>query len=149
MAYGDLPDAVLFACNMNAVRSPIAAGLMRHLFGRKVYVASAGVRPGTNDHFAEAVMEEIGIDLSGHRPQSFDDLQDTSFDVVISLTPEAHHTALELTRTMAVEAEYWPTMDPSLQLGSREQKISAYRACRDALLKRIKERFDYLGSPKV
>lgn len=122
---------------------------MRYLFGRRVYVASAGVRPGERDHFAETVMEEIGIDLSTHEPHSFADLHDTSFDVVVSLTPEAHHQALELTRTMAVEAEYWATLDPTLVGGSREQRLEAYRDCRDTLMKRIKERFDVPGAPLI
>ncbi len=146
---GDLPGAVLFACSMNSVRSPMAAGILRHLAGRRIYVRSAGVRPGETDHFATEVMNEIGIDISGHEPRSFDDLQDTTFDLVISLAPEAHHQALELTRTMSVEVEYWPTMDPTLTSGQREQILDAYRACRDTLFKRIKERFDIVGAPKV
>lgn len=149
MAHGDLPGAVLFACNMNAVRSPMAAALMHHLFGQRVYVASAGVRPGEKDHLAIAVMEEMGIDLNDHMPQSFAELSDTSFDLVISLTPEAHHTAMELTRAMAVDAEYWPTLDPTLETGNREQKLEAYRACRDNLFKKIKTRFQVGGAPIV
>jgi protein-tyrosine-phosphatase len=145
-----LPGAVLFACNMNAVRSPMAAALFQHLAGRRVYVASAGVRPAAEpDHFAAAVMDEIGIDISKHRPHSIDDLNDTSFDLVVSLAPEAHHKALEMTRTMAVDVEYWPTMDPTAAAGSREQILDAYRAVRDGLMKRIKARFPLYGAPKV
>jgi len=143
--YGeDLPDSVLFACNMNAVRSPIAAGLMRHLYGKFVYVESIGVRQGDLDPFAVTVMDEIGIDISRHAPRDFADLLDTSFDMVISLTPEAHHKALELTRTMAIEALHWPTLDPTVITGNREQMLDAYRQVRDALLTRIKQQF---GSP--
>ena len=98
---------------------------MRQFYGSKVFVASAGVRMSEIDPFAVAVMEEIGIDLSRHRPQSFDALEDTSFDLVVSLSPEAHHRALELTRTMALEAEYWPTQDPSVVSGSRQQVLEA------------------------
>jgi protein-tyrosine-phosphatase len=144
-----LPAAVLFACNMNAVRSPMAAALLQHLAGRRTYVESAGVRPGEPDHFAAAVMDEIGIDISHHRPHSLDDLNDTSFDLVITLAPEAHHKALEMTRTMSVEVEYWPTPDPTAAVGSREQILDAYRAVRDALLRRIKQRFPYYGTPQV
>ncbi len=146
---GDLPGAVLFACSMNAVRSPMAAGLLRHLAGRRSYVRSAGVHTGQIDPFAHAVMEEMGIDLSTHEPKTFDDLQDTSFDLVVSLAPEAHHKALELTRTMAVDVEYWPTIDPSMAAGSREQILNSYRACRDGLLARIKDRFGLTGAPTV
>jgi len=145
----DLPGAVLFACNMNAVRSPMAAALFRHLARSRVYVESAGVRAGEPDPFAIAVMEEIGLDIAGHRPHMIVELFDTSFDVVVSLTPEAHHQALEMTRTMAVEAEYWPTLDPTLAGGSREQIMDAYRKCRDGLLERIKARFPFPGAPHV
>lgn len=138
---GDLPSAVLFACTQNAIRSVMAAALMRHFYGHKVYVASAGVRPGERDLFVAAVMDEMGIAVGKHRPQSFADLEDSSFDVVISLSPEAHHRALEMTRTMAIEAEYWPTIDPSVTAGSREQILDSYREVRDSLLRKIRARF--------
>lgn len=145
-----LPGAVLFACNMNSVRSPMAAALFRHLAGRRAYVESAGVRPAEEiDPFAAAVMDEIGIDISQHEPKGFDDLQDTTFDLVITLAPEAHHQALELTRTMAVDVEYWPTPDPTAAAGSREQILDVYRAVRDGLMKRIKARFPFYGAPNV
>ena len=137
----DLPGAVLFACSQNAIRSPMAAGLMKHFYGHAVHVASCGVRTGEADPFMRTVMDEIGIDLGRHRPQSFADLEDTSFDLVISLSPEAHHQALELTRTEAIEAEYWPTIDPSVTMGSRDQILDSYRAVRDSLAKRIRARF--------
>lgn len=138
---GDLPGAVLFACTQNVIRSVMAAALMKHFYGHKVYVASAGVRPGERDPFVTAVMDEMGIDVSKHRPQSFADLEDSSFDVVVSLSPEAHHRALEMTRTMAIEAEYWPTMDPSAAAGSREQILESYRDVRDTLMRKIRSRF--------
>jgi protein-tyrosine-phosphatase len=144
-----LPGAVLFACTENAIRSPIAAALMRHLYGSKVFVASVGVRAGELDPFVATVMEEIGIDMTRHRPQSFEDLDDTSFDLVVSLSPEAHHRALELTRTMAIEAEYWPTIDPTATVGSREQILEAYRSVRDGLFKRIKAQFGPLSARGV
>lgn len=145
----DVPSAVLFACSENAIRSPMAAGLMRHFYGSKVFVSSVGVRTGDIDPFVVAVMDEIGIDMSRHRPQSFDDLQDTSFDVVVSLSPEAHHRALEMTRTMAIEAEYWPTQDPSVVSGSREQLLDAYRGVRDGLTQKILSRFGTLAARGV
>ena len=137
----ELPGAVLFACTLNAVRSPIAAALMRHLYGKFVYVRSAGVRAGEADPFAAQVMEEFGITLGTHRPQSFEDLEDESFDLVITLSPEAHHRALELTRTSAVEVEYWRTLDATAYEGSRAQRLSVYREVRDDLLRRIQARF--------
>ncbi|MGC8536552.1 MAG: low molecular weight phosphatase family protein [Rhizomicrobium sp.] len=137
----ELPGAVLFACTLNAVRSPIAAALMRHLYGKFVYVRSAGVRAGEADPFAAQVMEEFGMTLGTHRPQSFEDLEDESFDLVITLSPEAHHRALELTRTSAVEVEYWRTLDATAYEGSRAQRLSVYREVRDDLLRRIQARF--------
>ena len=133
--------AILFACTMNAVRSPMAAALMRHLGAKGLYVESAGVRAGALDPLAVEAMEEIGLEIGRHRPRRFEDLEDGSFDLVITLSPEAQHKAVELTRTAATEVEYWPTMDPTAVEGSREQRLAAYRAVRDQLLERLKRRF--------
>jgi protein-tyrosine-phosphatase len=146
---GGLPGAVLFVCTMNAIRSPMAAAILGYLAGRRVYVASAGVRAGDKDAFIAEVMDEIGIDVSRHAPRTLQELQDTSFDLIVSLSPEAHHQALELTRTMAVDVEYWPTLDPSYVEGNREQRRDAYRALRDQLFKKIKRRFGFEGGPTV
>ena len=138
------PLAVLFACGLNSVRSPIAAGLFAQLFGRAIYVGSAGVRKGELDPFAVAAMAEIGIDISRHKPVTFEELEEwegLNFDVIITLSPEAHHRAMELSRTSAVEIEYWPTADPTVVEGNREQRLAAYRQLRDQLLARIRERF--------
>jgi len=136
---------------MNSVRSPMAAAILRHLAGRRAYVESAGVRAGGLDAFAVAAMDEIGIDISRHTPRTLRDLHDTSFDLIVSLSPEAHHQALELTRTMAVDVEYWPTFDATLLVGSagREQILQAYRDVRDGLFRRIKRRFGFEGGPSV
>ena len=142
------PQAVLFACGLNAVRSPIAAGLFKHLFGRTAYVGSAGARKGELDPFAVAVMEEIGLDIAKHRPMTFEELDDwegLNFDLIVTLSPEAHHKALDLTRTVAADVEYWPTADPTGIEGSREQRLDAYRAVRDQLMTRIKARFGGTG----
>jgi len=139
---GELPGSVLFACTQNAVRSPMAEGILKHLFGHRIFVDSAGVRGTVADPFMIEVMDEIGIDMSRHRSKSFDDLEDSSFDLVITLSPEAQHKAIELTRTMACDVEFWNTFDPTAMQGSREQILDAYRAVRDGLMRRIKERFD-------
>ena len=146
-----LPGAVLFVCSMNSVRSPMAAAILRHLAGRRLYVESAGVRAGGPDAFAGAVMEEIGIDITRHTPHTLRELYDTTFDLIVTLSPEAHHQALELTRTMAVEVEYWPTFDATMLVGhaSREQVLQAYREVRDQLFRRIKQRFALEGGPSV
>jgi protein-tyrosine-phosphatase len=138
------PQAVLFACGMNAVRSPMAAALFRHLFGRSIYVASAGVRQGELDPFAVIAMEEVGLDIAKHHPMTFEELEDwegLNFDLIVTLAPEAHHKALELTRTIAADVEYWPTPDPTVAEGSRGQRLESYRAVRDHLMRRIKDRF--------
>src|SRR6266436_3406947 len=138
------PQAVLFACGLNSVRSPMAAALFRHLLGRAVYVGSAGVRRGELDPFAVAVMDEVGLDISKHRPMTFEELEDwegLNFDLIVTLSPEAHHKALDLTRTIAADVEYWPTPDPTIQEGNREQKLQAYREVCDGLLLRIRKRF--------
>lgn len=138
---GGRPQSVLFACSRNAVRSPMAEAIARQLYGREIFIASAGVRPGELDPFAVAAMDEIGIDIGRHRPHSFADLEDDSFDIIITLSPEAHHTALEYTRTMAVDVIYWPTADPTAVDGSRDQKLAAYRDVREGLARGIREAF--------
>jgi protein-tyrosine-phosphatase len=142
------PQAVLFACALNAVRSPIAAGLFQQMFGKSIYVASAGVQKGELDPFAVAVMDEIGVDIARHKPMDFEELEDLeglNFDLIVSLSPPAHHKALELTRTVAADVEYWPTVDPTGIEGSREQRLDAYRAVRDELMERIRKRFGQGG----
>jgi protein-tyrosine-phosphatase len=135
------PSSVLFACTLNSIRSPMAAALMQHLHGRHIYVDSVGVRAAEIDPFAVVVMEEIGIDIAKHQAKTFDELEDTSFDLVISLSPEAQHSAVELTRTMACDVEFWPTHDPTAVEGSRAEMLDAYRSVRDHLRQRILARF--------
>jgi protein-tyrosine-phosphatase len=148
----DSPGAVLFACNFNQVRSPMAEALLKRLVGDRIYVDSCGLKHAPDaldadeagrrvDPFAEAVMAELGCDLSRHRAKTFDELEDESFDLVISLTPEAQHRAVELARGRAATIEYWPTLDPLLAEGSREVRLSAFRDVRDSLAARIAARF--------
>ena len=131
------PSSVLFSCTTNSVRSPMAEGLLKHHLGLRVYVDSVGVRPHTIDPLAIAAMAEKGLDLSGHRAKSFDDLDDTSFDMVISLSPEAHHHAVELTRGNACELVFWPTFDATAVEGSLSARMAAFRSVRDSLIERI------------
>lgn len=119
----------------------MAEAFARHYFGRSTYFASAGVRRGELDPMAVAAMEEIGIDIANHKPHTFEDLEDASFDLIVTLSPEAHHKALEFTRTLAVEVVYWPTLDPSAVEGSREHVLAVYRFVRDMLAKRITDFF--------
>ena len=145
----DLPDAVLFACSRNSVRSPMAEGLLKHLLGHRIYVDSVGVRPAEIDPFVIEVMDELGIDLSNHRGKDFEGLEDTSYDLIVSLSPEAQHQAVELTRTMACEVEFWNTLDPTIIEGNRETRLQAYREIRDTLKKRIEARFTLDLKPVV
>ncbi len=124
----------------------MAAALLRRIHPRRIFVDSVGVREAPVDPFAVAVMAEIGIDIAGHEPKSFEALEDTSFDLVVSLSPEAQHQAVELTRTTACELEFWPTYDPTAVEGSREERLAAYRNLRDHLLARIRERFPPRGT---
>ena len=143
------PQSVLFACAMNSVRSPMAESLLKQMFPQGLYVKSAGARKGELDPFAVAVMNELGQDISTHKPQTFEDLDDwegLNFDLIITLSPEAHHKALDLTRTVAADVEYWPTPDPTGTEGSREQKLQAYREVCDGLLMRIRRRFSKVNA---
>lgn len=145
-----LPDAVLFCCNFNQVRSPMAEALLKHIVGTRIFVDSCGLKRGSFDPdvddmevdpLAAEVMKELGVDLSRHRCKTFADLEDDSFDLVVSLTPEAQHRAVELARGRSADIEYWPTLDPTLTEGSREHRLEAYRQVRDGLAARIKQRF--------
>ena len=132
---------------MNAVRSPMAAALFKQMYGRSAYVASAGVQEGELDPFMVAVMDEVGIDMSKHKPISFEELDEQeglNFDLIVTLSPPAHHKALELTRTLAADVEYWPTIDPTAVEGNREQRLAAYREAREQLSDLIRRRF---GTP--
>lgn len=136
-----LPSSVLFACTENAVRSPMAEAILKHLLGKRVYVDSAGLRTGQLDPMAVEALKEIGIDASRHKPKSFDQLEDGFYDLIVTLSPEAQHRAVELTRTMACDVEFWNTFDPTIVEGTREQRLEAFRQVRDTLLRRIRERF--------
>ncbi len=129
--------SLVFVCSENALRSPMAEAMVKAADGDRVYVDSAGIRQGTLDPLAVAVMEEIGIDISGHAPKLLDDMIATSFELIVTLTPEARHQAVALTRASACEVIYWRTLDPSMVEGSRELRLAAYREVRDALRARI------------
>jgi protein-tyrosine-phosphatase len=144
-----LPGSVLFACNHNAIRSPMAAAMLRQLHARRIFVDSVGVRPLPIDPFAVAVMDELGISLRDHVAKSFEELEDLSFDLVVSLTPEAQHSAVELTRSMACDVEYWPSFDATGVEGSRQEILTAYRTVRDTLWRRVQERFPPVAQGQI
>lgn len=135
------PGSILFVCGMNAIRSPMAEVLARHVLPKATYVASAGVRAGERDPFVDAVLGELGLSLDRRQPQTLDQLEDDYFDLIVTLAPEAHHKALDMTRANAAEVVYWPTPDPSVITGSREQILAAYREVRDHIAAMIRRRF--------
>lgn len=144
-----MPGSVLFLCGQNAIRSPMAEVLARKTWPRSIFWASAGVRAGERDPFVDAVLAEAGLSLGDRQPRAFDELEDSYFDLIVTLSPEAHHAALELTRSMAIEVEYWPTLDPTTVKGTREQILAAYRDVRDRLAERIATRFAPGGRPSA
>ena len=138
----ELPGAILFACTMNSVRSVMAMAIMKHLFGKFVYIDAAGVRAGELDPMAVEVMDELGIEIGKYHPKTFEDMEDSSmFDLCVTLSPEAQHRAVDLAHTSAIEIEYWPTMDPTMVEGSREQRMEMYRMVRNEMVRRIRARF--------
>ncbi|MGY9014430.1 MAG: arsenate reductase ArsC [Rhodospirillales bacterium] len=145
----EAPSAVLFSCTWNAIRSPMAEGLLKKILGHRVYVDSVGAKKMDVDGFAISVMDEIGINISNHQPKTFEDLHDTSYDLIITLSPEAQHKAMELTRTMHCDVEFWNTFDPSYVEGSREERLAAYRKIRNELMQRITDRFKTDGEDNV
>ena len=126
----------------------MAAALAESLYPGRFYLGTAGIAPGERDPFVDAVLREVGLDLGEHRPHTLEDLEDLNFDLAITLSPEAHHRALELTRAQAIEIEYWPTQDPTLAAGSREQILAAYRELRERLTSRLRERLKEVGRPE-
>ena len=143
------PGSVLFACTHNSIRSPMAEAITKSLFGQKIYVDSAGVNVIDIDGFAIEVLDEIGLDASQHSSKSFDELNDSSFDLIITLSPEAKLKAEEITRTVACDVEYWVTVDPSTIEGNREMRLNAYRQVRDDLYQQIRSRFSTSPAPLV
>ena len=144
-----MPASLLFACSENSVRSPMAEALAKRLYGQASYIDSVGVRASMVDGMAAAALDELGIDVHRHHAKTFDDVDPSSFDLSVTLSPEAHHQALEFTRGTAAEVEYWPVMDPSVVEGSREMRLSAYRSTRDQILARLKARFGAPSGPSV
>ncbi|MEK9910414.1 MAG: hypothetical protein VW707_01130 [Candidatus Puniceispirillum sp.] len=136
--------AILFACNINAVRSAMAELMVKATFPDKIFVDSCGVSPGSPDGFAIAVMAEIGLNMSGHEPKSFHDLDSGFYDVIISFSPEAHEAACALTRHMECETLYWPVDNLADLIGSREECLRAYRHVRDDIQAKLTT---YLGRP--
>jgi protein-tyrosine-phosphatase len=143
-ALNGLPTSLLFACSENSVRSPMAEALAKRLYGQALYVESVGVRAREVDGFVIAALDELGIDVHRHHAQTFEDIDPASFELIVTLSPEAHHRALEFTRGTAAEVEYWPMSDPGAVEGTREVQLEAYRQARDQILARLKARF---GSP--
>jgi protein-tyrosine-phosphatase len=142
-----LPASLLFACTQNSVRSPMAEAIAKRLYGHGAYIDSVGVRASELDSFAVAVLDELGIDLRRHHAKTFEDIDPGAFDVIVSLSPEAHHSALEMARSTSSDVEYWPIHDPSAVEGSREARLDAYRQVRDLLMTRLKARFGAPSAP--
>ncbi len=140
-----IPTSVLFVCTHNAIRSPMAEAILKRAAGQRIFVQSAGSRPTEIDPFAVAVMAELGVDVSSHRCKALNDLDDGTFDLIITLSPEAHHQALELTRTTSCDVVYWATFDPTAVRGPRGQRVEAYRSTRDSLVRRIHDLLPSLG----
>ncbi len=144
---GRLPQSVLFCCDHNAVRSPMAEGIMKKFYGTGTYVQSAGVKSDLEiDGFAIAVCAEIGVELARHRVRSFDQMEQwgddlSSFDLVVALSPASQRRALELTRLYHLDVEYWPILDPTGLGEGREDRLAAYRQARDQIVERLVGRF--------
>ena len=134
-------SAVLFSCEMNVVRSAMAEAWMKHFHGKHIYVDSCGLQAGEPDPFVIAVMAEVGIDLSRHKAKTFDQLHDSSFDIIVALAPAAQLRAIEFSHSQAIKVAFWPTTDATAEYGSRERRLEAYRAVRDYLRDRILEKF--------
>jgi len=145
--YEDLPQSVLFCCDHNAVRSPMAEGIMKQLYGTDCYIQSVGVKNDLEiDGFSIAVCEELGVELSRHRSRSFDEMEEwgddlSSFDLVLALSPASQRRALDLTRFFHLDVEYWPILDPTGLGDNRETRLVSYREARDQIINRLTSRW--------
>ncbi|MEP3848394.1 MAG: low molecular weight phosphatase family protein [Paracoccaceae bacterium] len=145
-----LPQSVLFCCDHNAVRSPMAEGIMKKYYGTGTYVQSVGVKNDMEiDGFSIAVCQEMGVELSRHKSRSFDEMENwgddlSSFDLIVALSPASQRRALELTRFYHLEVEYWPILDPTGLGETREAKLEQYRAARDQVITHLTRRW---GAP--
>ncbi|WP_299727008.1 low molecular weight phosphatase family protein [uncultured Tateyamaria sp.] len=142
-----LPQSVLFCCDHNAVRSPMAEGIMKKFYGQDTYVQSVGVKNDMEiDGFSIAVCQELDVELSRHRSRSFDEMEQwgddlSSFDLVVALSPASQRRALELTRFYHLDVEYWPILDPTGLGETREAKLTSYRSARDQIIARLIDRW--------
>jgi protein-tyrosine-phosphatase len=142
-----LPQSVLFCCDHNAVRSPMAEGIMKQFYGTDTYVQSVGVKNDLEiDGFSIAVCQELNVELSRHRSRSFDEMEEwgedlSSFDLVLALSPASQRRALELTRFYHIDVEYWPILDPTGLGETREAKLASYRQARDQIIERLQQRW--------
>lgn len=147
MTQGGAPQSVLFCCDHNAVRSPMAEGLARRFYGDQFYVQSAGVHNDMEiDGFAISVCKEANVSVARHRSRSFDEMKEwgddlSSYDLIIALSPASQRRALELTRYAHIDVEYWPIMDPTGLGETREAKLQSYRNTRDQIVERLIQRF--------
>ena len=152
MTQDKIPSSVLFCCDHNSIRSPMAEGMMKKFYGRAAYVQSAGVKNDMEiDGFSVAVCKELGIELSRHRSRSFDEMQDwgddlSQFDLIIALSPASQRMALELTRFHHLDLEYWPILDPTGLGEGRDERLASYRKARDMILGRLIDRW---GPPRT
>ena len=148
-----LPQSILFCCDHNAVRSPMAEGIMKKFYGMETYVQSVGVKNDLEiDGFAIAVCQEIGVELSRHRSRSFDEMEEwgddlSSFDLIVSLSPASQRRALELTRVFHLSVDYWPIMDPTGLGETRETKLNAYRQTRDQIIAKLEQNWGPARQP--
>ena len=149
-----LPQSVLFCCDHNAVRSPMAEGIMKKLYGMRSYIQSVGVKNDLEiDGFAIAVCQEIGVELARHRSRSFDEMEDwgddlSSFDLVLALSPASQRRALDLTQFYHLDVEYWPILDPTGMGDNRDARLALYRQARDQIMEHLIARFGPAQEPQ-
>ena len=140
-------QSVLFCCDHNAIRSPMAEGIFKKFYDKKIFVQSVGVKHGGEiDHFAIEVCSEIGVVLEKHQARSFAEMEKWgdeigSYDLIVALSPAAQRAALEYTRVFSLEIEYWPTLDPTGLHENRVYILEAYRTTMNQIRERIVKRF--------
>lgn len=132
---------VLFICQLNSVRSPMAEGLLRKRLGDKINVTSCGLTPDDPNDFMLTIMKEVGIDMSGHEPLGLVDIKDETFDRIIAFTEGAKAGAEAFLDDRHPEIELWAVPNPGEGSLDVRALLNNYRAIRSNIDARLGREF--------
>lgn len=130
---------VLFICTHNSARSQMAEAFLNHLYPEKFQAFSAGTKPGSLNPYVVKVMEEIGVDMSGHRSKSVEEFIGENFDYVVTVCDQAKESCPFFPGAKEYLHQSFP--DPSSFQGTEEEKLEFTRMVRDKIRAFVEEFF--------